>query len=154
MNVVKRDGRIVPFNANLIKRAISKAGYVKDSVKDKIAQEIANLKKDEISVEEIQDIVEKKLMATSYKDVAKEYIRYRQKRELIRESEATNNSVLQIISHKNEYLNTENSNKNTMLASTQRDYMAGEVSKDISKRLLLTEDIVEAHDKGIIHFHK
>jgi len=153
MNVIKRDGRVVSFQPELIKRAISKAGYVKDNVKEKIAQEIANIKKDEISVEEIQDLVEKKLMATSYKDVAKEYIRYRQKRELIRQSEATNNSILEIISHKNQYVNGENSNKNPMIASTQRDYMAGEVSKDISKRLLLTEDIVEAHEQGKIHFH-
>lgn len=154
MQVTKRDGRIVDFRPELIERAISKAGYVKDEIKKRIAHEIANLKRDIISVEEIQDLVEKKLMATAYKDVAKEYIRYRQIREIIRQSEKTNNSILEIVSHKNQYVNGENSNKNPMIASTQRDYMAGEVSKDISKRLLLTEDIVEAHEKGIIHFHK
>ena len=152
--VQKRDGRKVPFEKQKIINAISKAGFVKNEIKEKIATEIANLNKNLITIEEIQDLVEKKLMATSYKDVAKEYVRYRFKRELIRNSEGTNNSVLEILNLKNQNINEENSNKNSFIASTQRDYMAGEVSKELSERLLLPPDIVEAHKSGIIHFHK
>lgn len=151
--VKKRDGVLVPFEKQKIINAISKAGYVKDEVKEKIANEIANSNKEEISVEEIQDLVEKKLMATSYKDVAKEYVRYRFKRELIRDSEGINNSVLDILNLKNQNIKEENSNKNPVILSTQRDYMAGEVSKDLTMRLLLPDDIVKAHKEGIIHFH-
>lgn len=151
--VKKRDGVLVPFEKQKIINAISKAGYVKDEVKEKIANEIANSNKEEISVEEIQDLVEKKLMATSCKDVAKEYVRYRFKRELIRDSEGINNSVLDILNLKNQNIKEENSNKNPVILSTQRDYMAGEVSKDLTMRLLLPDDIVKAHKEGIIHFH-
>lgn len=151
--VKKRDGVLVPFEKQKIINAISKAGYVKDEVKEKIANEIANSNKEDISVEEIQDLVEKKLMATSYKDVAKEYVRYRFKRELIRDSEGINNSVLDILNLKNQNIKEENSNKNPVVLSTQRDYMAGEVSKDLTMRLLLPDDIVKAHKEGIIHFH-
>lgn len=153
MEVIKRDGKKVPFQKQKIISAISKAGFVKDDIKYKIATEIENLNR-EISVEEIQNLVEKKLMATSYKDVAKEYVRYRYKREIIREQEKLNNSVLEIVAAKNEYVNGENSNKNPTILSTQRDYMAGEVSKDLTERLLLPTDIVQAHKDGIIHFHK
>lgn len=153
MEVVKRDGRRVLFQQQKIINAISKAGFVQDETKQKIASEIENLGKKEISVEEIQDLVEKKLMATSHKDVAKEYVRYRYKREIIREQEKLNNSILEIVSNKNEYVNGENSNKNPTILSTQRDYMAGEVSKDITERLLLPPDINEADKEGIIHFH-
>lgn len=152
MEVIKRDGKRVPFQKQKIINAISKAGFVKDDIKYKIATEIENLNR-EISVEEIQNLVEKKLMATSYKDVAKEYVRYRYKREIIREQEKLNNSVLEIVAAKNEYVNGENSNKNPTILSTQRDYMAGEVSKDLTERLLLPTDIVQAHKDGIIHFH-
>lgn len=151
--VKKRDGVLVPFEKQKIINAISKAGYVKDEVKEKIANEIANSNREEITVEEIQDLVEKKLMATSYKDVAKEYVRYRFKRELIRDSEGINNSVLDILNLKNQNIKEENSNKNPVVLSTQRDYMAGEVSKDLTMRLLLPDDIVKAHKEGIIHFH-
>ena len=151
--VKKRDGVLVPFEKQKIVNAISKAGYVKDEVKEKIANEIANLNREEVTVEEIQDLVEKKLMATSYKDVAKEYVRYRFKRELIRDSEGINNSVLDILNLKNQNIKEENSNKNPVVLSTQRDYMAGEVSKDLTMRLLLPDDIVKAHKEGIIHFH-
>ena len=154
MQVIKRDGRKVDFNKEKIIQAISKSGFIKDELKEKIASEIENLNKKEISVEEIQDLVEKKLMASSYKDAAKEYVRYRYRRELIRNHEKLQNSILEIVSAKNEYTNTENSNKNPVILSTQRDYMAGEVSKEITKKLLLSEDIVEAHESGIIHFHK
>lgn len=154
MIVIKRDGRKVEFRGDLIVRAISKAGFVHDDVKKKIAAEIENCGKKEITVEEIQNIVERKLMATKYKDVAKEYVRYRYTREIIRESEKLNDSILDIISTKNEYVLEENSNKNPTVLSTQRDYMAGEVSKELSKRLLLPEEIIRAHEEGILHFHK
>lgn len=151
--VLKRDGRKVKFEKDKIIKAISKAGFVADEVKEKIATEIGNLNREVISIEDIQDLVEKKLMATSYKDVAKEYVRYRFKREIIRSSERTNNSVLEIVSLKNQDINEENSNKNPVILSTQRDYMAGEVSKDLSTRLLLPDEVIKAHNNGIIHFH-
>ena len=153
MNVVKRDNSVVPFSKRKIIQAISKAGYVNIDVKERIANEIANLPKDVITVEEIQDLVEKKLMASSYKDVAKEYVRYRYKREMIRKNEKLSNNILEIVEYKNEDVKGENSNKNPVVNSVQRDYMAGEVSKDITTRFLLPDDIVEAHKKGIIHFH-
>lgn len=153
MQVIKRDGRIEGFDGQKIDFAISKAGFVPQEVRDKIVNKISSLNKDEISVEEIQDMVEEKLMATSYKGVAKEYVRYRYRRELIRENEKLNQSVLEIVANKNEYVNGENSNKNPTILSTQRDYMAGEISKDLTKRLLLPPDIVKAHESGIIHFH-
>lgn len=151
--VLKRDGRKVKFEKDKIIKAISKAGFVADEVKEKIATEVGNLNREVISIEDIQDLVEKKLMATSYKDVAKEYVRYRFKREIIRSSERTNNSVLEIVSLKNQDINEENSNKNPVILSTQRDYMAGEVSKDLSTRLLLPDEVIKAHNNGIIHFH-
>lgn len=153
MNVLKRDGSVVPFDKNKIISAISRAGYVDDITKTKIALEIESLKSPTISVETIQDLVEKKLMATSHKDVAREYIRYRYKRELIRGNDKLHRSILEIVEHKNEYVNTENSNKNPQLLSTQRDYMAGEVSKDLSYKVLLPTEVVQAHQAGIIHFH-
>ena len=153
MNVLKRDGSVVPFDKNKIISAISRAGYVDDITKTKIALEIESLKSPTISVETIQDLVEKKLMATSHKDVAREYIRYRYKRELIRGNDKLHRSILEIVEHKNEYVNTENSNKNSQLLSTQRDYMAGEVSKDLSYKVLLPTEIVQAHQAGIIHAH-
>lgn len=152
--VMKRDGTIVRFSKKKIVDAISKAGYVPSARKEEIANYIANIdgEQDTITVEAIQEIVETQLMQT-HPEVAKEYVRYRYKRNLIRENESTNSSILEIISLKNDAINQENSNKNPTILSTQRDYMAGEVSKDISKRLLLPPDIVEAHDAGIIHFH-
>lgn len=152
--VLKRDGSVVPFDKNKIVSAISRAGYVDDLVKNKIALEIETLLGNGIlSVEKIQDMVEKKLMATAHKDVAREYIRYRYKRELVRGNDKLHKSILEIVEHKNEYVNTENSNKNPQLLSTQRDYMAGEVSKDLSYKVLLPSEIVQAHQEGIIHFH-
>ena len=152
-NVIKRDGRVVPFESRKIIDAISKAGYIREATKKKIAQDIQDLDVDEISVEEIQDIVENKLMESSYKKEAREYVRYRYKREMIRKNEETNNSILEIVSNTNAYVNDENSNKNPTIASTQRDYMAGEVSKDLTMRLLLPPEIVEAHNEGELHFH-
>ena len=151
--VKKRDGRMVDFNPQKIEDAISRAGFVTDDVKHKIATDIQSMEQTEITVEDIQDLVEKALMASDYKDVAKEYVRYRYRRELIRENERLNNSILEIVAGTNEYINGENSNKNPIIASTQRDYMAGEVSKDITQRLLLPTSLWEAHEAGILHFH-
>lgn len=157
IKVVKRDGRTVAFDKSKIIEAISKAGQVDDAIKEKIASDIENLDVEEngglLSVEDIQDIVEQKLMESSYKDVAREYVRYRYRRELIREHEALDNSILEIVTNDNEYINGENSNKNPVINSTQRDYMAGEVSKDITSRLLVPEYIWRAHQEGLIHFH-
>lgn len=153
MKVIKRNGKKVDFDKSRIIKAISKAGYVDEDTKNSIASYISLLDREEISVEDIQDIVERKLMKTDYRQVAKEYVRYRYKRELIRQSSEVNNSILELISSKNDHITGENSNKNPVIASTQRDYMAGEISKDLSRRLLIPEDIMKAHDEGIIHFH-
>lgn len=156
MSVIKRNGLEVPFDENKIISAIKKAGFVKEQTIQKIVDKIKYQLslKGSLTIEEIQDLVELGLMTSSYKNVAKEYIRYRKTRELIRETEKANESILKLIEDKNEYLKTENSNKNHTIASTQRDYIAGEVSKDISMRLLLPEEVVAAHKAGAIHFHK
>ena len=151
--VKKRDGRMVDFNPQKIEDAISRAGFATDDVKHKIATDIQSMEQPEITVEDIQDLVEKALMASDYKDVAKEYVRYRYRRELIRENERLNNSILEIVAGTNEYINGENFHRNPIIASTQRDYMAGEVSKDITQRLLLPTSLWEAHEAGILHFH-
>lgn len=153
--VIKRNGTEVPFDEQKIASAIKKAGFVKEPAINKIIEKIKYQLsiKGSLTVEEIQDLVELGLMISSYKGVAREYIRYRKTRELIRENEKANESILKLIDDKNEYLKTENSNKNHAIASTQRDYIAGEVSKDISMRLLLPTEVVEAHKKGAIHFH-
>lgn len=157
MNIVKRDGRIVPFQREKVVNAISKAGFVEEPVKDKIASQIEKVASERtkklLTVEEIQDLVEEKLMASSYKEVAREYVRYRYKRELVRQNDNLSESILSLINGTNEYINGENSNKNPVINSTQRDYMAGEVSKNITNKLLLPEDVVTAHKSGIIHFH-
>lgn len=154
MKIIKRNGKVVSYNRTKIVNAIKKAGHVREATINKIINSIEEaLKFKNLSVEEIQDKVEAGLMDSSYKTVAREYIRYRKQREMIRESEKANDSILRLIDNKNEYLKTENSNKNIYIASTQRDYIAGEVSKDLSKRLLLPKEVVEAHEKGAIHFH-
>lgn len=152
MVVIKRDKTQVPFNPDKIISAISKAGEVDEQFKSQIAKEIEQLG-DTLSVEEIQNIVEERLMASPYQDVARNYIRYRYKRELVRQSNLDRN-VLEIIDVKNDYVNGENSNKNPQIFSTQRDYIAGEVSKDISMKLLIPPEVVKAHQEGLIHFHK
>ena len=156
VQVLKRDGSSVPFNPNKIISAISKAGDVDESLKQSIAQDIEKLaeKTQSISVEDIQDEVELRLMNSPYRKVAREYVRYRYKRELVRQNNNMERNVLEIINVKNEYVNGENSNKNPQIFSTQRDYIAGEVSKDITLKMLLPENIVKAHKDGIIHFHK
>ena len=155
--VTKRDGTIVPFDKSKIINAIEKAmacsktGIDKE-VSNRIADAIEKIDND-MTVEAIQDKVEEMLMGTRCKDAAREYVRYRFIRSQIREHEQANAEILEIIETANDYVNTENSNKNPKILSTQRDYMAGAVSKDISNRLLLPADIAEAHKLGIIHFH-
>lgn len=160
MIVTKRDGRQVEFDKQKIKFAILKAflevdgeetPYAKDKARD-IANYIESLNKD-MSVEEIQDEIVNKLMASSRKDVASKYVEYRYKRKLIRESNTTDKTILELINGTSDYWNNENSNKNAELVTTQRDYMAGIVSEDISKRFLLPPEIIQAHEQGIIHFH-
>ena len=160
MAVIKRDGRKVKFDKEKIKIAVLKAfidvdgeetTYAKDKARD-IANYIESLDKD-MSVEEIQDLVQEKLMASNRKDVAAKYVEYRYKRKLVRESNTTDKTILEIIEGDSDYWNGENSNKNPRLNTTIRDYMAGETSTDISRRILLPKEVIEAHDKGEIHFH-
>lgn len=156
MLVRKRDGRIIEFNKEKISLAILKAmeevHHVNERTALRIANEISKLDYEVIDIEEIQDIVEQKLMASSLKDVAKAYILYRDERTRLR-GNTIDKQIKEIVEGTNEYWNTENSNKNPKIASTQRDYMAGQVSEDISRRELLPRDVVEAHDNGLIHFH-
>ena len=161
VTVVKRDGREEEFRKEKIKDAVLKAFIDVDkdvtdeavTIANKIATEIANIKKQSMGVEDIQDEVVRKLMATSRKDVASGYVEYRYKRQLIRESNTIDQTIMELLNGNSDYWNNENSNKNAKLVTTQRDYMAGVVSEDISKRFLLPKDIVEAHEAGIIHFH-
>ena len=160
MYVIKRDGTTVPFDKEKIRVAILKAflevdgretSYAKNKAR-MVATQIEKLNRD-LSVEEIQDLVVERLMASSRKDVAERYVEYRYKHRLAREGNTTDKDLLELISGTSDYWNAENSNKNADLVTTQRDYMAGIVSEDISKRFLLPPEIVDAHEKGIIHFH-
>lgn len=161
VEVIKRDGRKENFNRNKIRDAVLHAFHDVDgdltkndlAIAEKIADEIAKVKKKSVNVEDIQDMVVNKLMATSRKDVASRYVEYRYCRKLVRESNTTDKTILELLSGDSEYWNSENSNKNAHLVTTQRDYMAGIVSEDISKRFLLPSDIIQAHEEGIIHFH-
>ena len=154
MNVKKRDGTLVNFNKDKIINAISKAGYVPQSTKERIASSIMALAKYRIlTVEHIQNLVEEALMRHDYADVAREYIRYRYKRELIRNTKGALSEVLDIVNLSNQEVNEENSNKNPVINSTQRDYMAGMVSKELSEKLLFPPDVMAAHKAGIIHVH-
>lgn len=161
VTVVKRDGREEEFRKEKIKDAVLKAFIDVDedisqealNIANKIATEVSNIKKQSMGVEDIQDEVVRKLMATSRKDVASVYVEYRYKRQLIRESNTTDKTIMELLNGDSDYWNNENSNKNAQLVTTQRDYMAGVVSEDISKRFLLPKDIVAAHEDGIIHFH-
>ena len=156
----KRDGRIVDFDRSKIQIAIEKADKEvrpreranKEEIKE-IIKYIEELDKKRILVEDIQDIIEKKLMELDKYELAKRYIVYRYTRALVRKQNTTDESILKLIRNENKELAEENSNKNTMLASTQRDYIAGEVSRDLTNRLLLPEDISKAHQEGILHFH-
>ena len=161
MKVKKRNGSIVEFDKDKVVESVRKAfvevdGELTASARQKsnaIASYIANSETDIIDVEEIQDSVEDLLMASKRKDVARKYIRYRYQRELVRQSNTTDQSIKELIDGNSDYWNTENSNKNARIVTTQRDYLAGITSTDISRRFLLPPDIVKAHDEGIIHFH-
>ena len=163
MKIIKRSGVEVLFDSNKIVAAVQKANASVidyEKLSDEQIQEIAdnvevaceNMKRS-ASVEEIQDMVENQLMNQHAFTVARNYITYRYKRALVRKSNSTDEQILSLLECNNEEVKQENSNKNPTVNSVQRDYMAGEVSKDITKRFLLPEDIVEAHEKGLIHFH-
>lgn len=158
--VVKRDGSVVNFDPDKIVNAIMKANAEVDgrhSIHIDEATVIANMihtgMDGEISVEAIQDEVEKHLMAGCHFAIAKAYMLYREKRAMIRKSNTTDESIMKLIRNENKEMNEENSNKNTKMASTQRDYIAGIVSRDITRRMLLPEHISKAHDEGVLHFH-
>ena len=165
MLIVKRDGTQVQFDRDKIISAINKAFievdgklYETDTAYDiavEIEQAAQQLAKEDriLSVESIQDLVEDYLMRSERKDVARAYIRYRYKKEILRQTSKTYDGILELVEMQNDELKEENSNKNAIVASTQRDYMAGEVSKDLSHRMLLPAEVVRAHDAGEIHFH-
>ena len=161
--VIKRNGEEVSFDLSKIISAISKANREVDpihrmneyqimAIAEKIAQQTEEAMH-AVNVEDIQNMVETGIMEMRGYEVAQKYVRYRYKRELTRKSNTTDNGILALIEHLNEEVKQENSNKNPVINSTQRDYMAGEVSKDLSRRVLLPEEIVRAHEAGIIHFH-
>ena len=163
IKVVKRNGTTVEFDKNKIANAINKAVTEVYGVENiskpntqgvvyRITEHILNNYLQKITVEDIQDIVERELMDFD-KEVAKAYITYRYKRKLVRDSNTTDKSILELIDGVNDYWNNENSNKNAKIVTVQRDYLAGITSTDITKRFLLPKDIVEACDQGIIHFH-
>lgn len=160
MKVIKRDGHIVDYCPDKIEAAISKAN-AEVAEEDRVTEQqikniikyIEGLKKKRMLVEDIQDTIEMRLMALGKYALAKAYITYRYTRELVRRSNTTDLSIKELINGESEYWNTENSNKNATVVTTQRDYLAGITSTDITRRFLLPEDIVKAHDEGIIHFH-
>ena len=163
MKIIKRSGAEAVFDISKIIIAINKANHevveaerlTADQIKE-IAQYIEDSCKDAnhaLNVEDIQDLVEDQLMDKRAFSVARKYITYRYKRALVRKSNSTDEQILSLIECNNEEVKQENSNKDSTVNSVQRDYMAGEVSKDITRRFLLPEDIVEAHEQGIIHFH-
>ena len=160
MEVIKRDGRVVEYDRNKILVAIRKANdevRMKEKISEGkiegIVRAIESLNKPTMQVEEIQDIIEEKLMEDGKYTLAKTYILYRYTRELVRKANTTDDSILSLIRHDNKDVMEENSNKNAIIASTQRDLIAGEVSKDLTKRLLLPEKISKAHEEGVLHFH-
>lgn len=160
MKVIKRDGKKVEFDPNKIVVAISKAnreviGNEKASIQNinYIVEAIEKLGLNEIGIEKIQDQIERKLMELGKYELAKRYMLYREKRSIIRQTNTTDESILSLIRNTNKEVSKENSNKNAILLSTQRDLIAGEVSKDIVDRLLLPERIVKAHKEGVLHFH-
>ena len=163
MKLIKRNGSEVVFDGEKIAAAVRKANDAVDEgyrIKDEDVIAITNRVIDEceamrraVSVEEVQDLVEDEIMKLGAYTLAKAYITYRYKRELVRKSNTTDDKILTLIECNNEEVKQENANKNPTVNSVQRDYMAGEVSKDITRRILLPEDIVKAHEEGIIHFH-
>ena len=163
MKIIKRSGKEVDFDQNKITNAIIKANLTVDENEQLTEKQIAKIVDDitklckktrrATSVEEIQDMVERGIMQEGAFLVAKNYITYRYERQLIRQANTTDKQILSLIECENEEVKQENSNKNPVVNSVQRDYMAGEVSKDITKRFLLPKDIVKAHESGEIHFH-
>ena len=160
--VVKRDRKKVPFDRQKIYNAIAGAAHecgsiTNDELKhltDQVVNKcLARIMQFDLSVEAIQDMVEDTLMENNYHDIARHYIKYRQNKEIVRASQKTDDEILSLVECRNEEVNEENSNKNPTLVSTQRDYIAGIVSKDIARRRLLPEDVVKAHDAGLIHVH-
>ena len=163
MKLIKRNGSEVTFDSEKIYIAVEKANMAIDEmerisdreirrVTDKVTRKCEKMKR-AVSVEEVQDLVERELMSTGNFTLAKAYITYRYTRELVRKSNTTDDKILSLIECNNEEVKQENANKNPTVNSVQRDYMAGEVSKDITRRILLSPDIVKAHEEGIIHFH-
>ena len=162
-NVIKRNGEEVKFDLTKIMNAVRAANNEIDKLHQlneyqiiAIAEKIAQMVQESthaVHVEDIQDMVETGIMEMRGYEVAQKYVRYRYKRELKRKSNTTDNGILSLLDNINEEVNQENSNKNPVINSTQRDYMAGEVSKDLTRRVLLPEEIVQAHEAGIIHFH-
>ena len=163
MKIIKRNGSEVIFDSNKIIIAVTKANEsvvpsarMSDIQIKRIAEDVemaASHMNRSLNVEEIQDMVEDQIMNQRAFEVARRYITYRYTRALVRKSNTTDEQILSLIECNNEEVKQENSNKNPTVNSVQRDYMAGEVSKDITRRILLPADIVEAHEKGIIHFH-
>lgn len=162
-NVIKRNGKEVKFDIYKIIHAMEKANkevapvyqmneYQIQAAAETVAKKI-QASSHAVNVEDIQDMVETAIMEMRAYEVAQKYVRYRYKREMARKANSTDEDILALIDQANEELKQENSNKNPVINSTQRDYMAGEVSKDLTKRLLLPEDIVRAHEDGVIHFH-
>ncbi len=163
MKIIKRSGEEKAFDVTKIENAIRKASQAvdyKDALSEGriklIAEEVAGVcaaRERAMTVEEIQDVVETKIMEMGAKEIAKKYITYRYKQSLLRQANTTDKQILSLIECNNEDVKQENSNKNPTINSVQRDYMAGEVSKDVSARLLLPQEVVQAHREGIIHFH-
>ncbi len=163
MNIIKRNGQEVSFDINKIAVAISKANKEVPLVEQFSPQQVMEIAEGvaqscrqshtAMHVESIQDLVEEEIMRAGGFSIAKKYITYRYKHELMRKANSTDRQILSLLECSNEEVKQENSNKNSTVVSVQRDYMAGEVSKDITKRFLLEEDIVQAHQEGVIHFH-
>ena len=163
MKIIKRNGSEMTFDAGKIETAITKANEAVAEggrmtplqikrITERVILACEGLSRSP-SVEEVQDMVEHQIMAHGAFEVAKAYITYRYTRTLVRQSNTTDDKILSLIECNNEEAKQENSNKNPVVNSTQRDYMAGEVSRDITNRILLPQEIVEAHNDGIIHFH-
>ena len=163
MNIIKRNGSEVPFERKKIAIAVSKANQtvvpsarLTEKEIERIAEDVEeaamNLNR-ALSVEELQDMVEDQIMNLRAFEVARNYITYRYKRALVRKANTIDEQIMSLIDDKNEELKQENSNKNPTVVNVQRDYIAGEVSKDVTKRFLLPLDVVDAHEKGLIHFH-
>lgn len=161
--ITKRDGRVVDFNPSKIENAIRKANgdveaqhrISEEDIKSIVSNvvDVCLAHPEHISVEEIQDAVENEIMLHEYCEVARSYITYRYTHNLIRQKNTTDDSILSLVELSNQEAKDENSNKNPVISSTQRDYIAGEVSRDLTNRVLLPKEVVEAHKKGIIHFH-